>query len=639
MTPGGSAPFAPLPADLLDRVGDGYLALDRRRTIIEASDRACAWLGRGRASLLGRPLREAIPAGESLEQALARALDEGRETRVETFFKPTRRWFEARISPAGDGVAVLLTDVTERRRAARLLAAQNAILREVAAAGPLAGSLTAICRLAEAEAEGMLCSVLLLDDDGARLRHGAAPSLPPAYVQAIDGEPIGPAAGSCGTAAFRREQVIVTDIATDPLWERYRAAALACGLRACWSTPIFGGDGRCLATFAMYYREPRAPAPEHLDLIDIATQTAAIAIQHDRTLRTLRESEERLRLATEASNTAPWDWDLRSNAVHFSALWKRQLGYAEDEIGNRLEEWESRLHPEDRAATMARLRAFLDQPQRVYENEFRLRHKDGSYRWILARGALLRDAQGRPLRMIGTHLDITERKRAEEALLSLTQEVRAVSRRLAEAEEAERSAINRELHDRVGQNLSALGLLLTMIHDELPADAQRALAPRLQDAQRVLADTVRHVRDVMAELRPPALDEYGLAAALRTHAATFSARTGVALEVVEQPPGARLPRAVENALFRIAQEALNNVAKHARATRVEIGLRVEPPSAELSVTDDGVGFDSAAPPPAASWGMQTMRERAAAIGAELRLESAPGRGVRVLVRLPNTPPP
>jgi signal transduction histidine kinase len=213
---------------------------------------------------------------------------------------------------------------------------------------------------------------------------------------------------------------------------------------------------------------------------------------------------------------------------------------------------------------------------------------------------------------------------------------RALALRLQETEEAERGALNRELHDRVGQNLSALSLLLTLIHDELPPEAQARVERRLSDAHAVLVDTVRHVRDVMAELRPPALDEYGLAAALRTLARSFSERTGVAIEVLEQDTHERPPRATETALFRIAQEALANVARHARAQRVEIRLTAEGDALTLAVSDDGAGFDSAAASPEAHWGMQTMRERAAAIGADLRLESAPGRGTRVVVRLPRT---
>ncbi|MGN6812657.1 MAG: sensor histidine kinase, partial [Thermomicrobiales bacterium] len=139
-------------------------------------------------------------------------------------------------------------------------------------------TLAALARAIEADLAGALCSILRLDQDGVHLRHGAAPSLPDEYNRAIDGIAIGPAAGSCGTAAYRNAPIVVTDIATDPLWANWRDIALAHGLRACWSTPIRGADGQVLGTFAVYYREPHQPTPRERELVAVLTYLAAIAI-------------------------------------------------------------------------------------------------------------------------------------------------------------------------------------------------------------------------------------------------------------------------------------------------------------------------------------------------------------------------
>jgi C4-dicarboxylate-specific signal transduction histidine kinase len=139
----------------------------------------------------------------------------------------------------------------------------------------------------------MRCTVLLLDEDGATVRHGAAPSLPADYVRAINGLPVGPSAGSCGTAMHTATRVIVTDILTDPLWENYRDAARQFGLRACWSTPIFSPQRKVLGSFAMYYSEPRAPSDEELRLIETAADIARIAIEQQRAYQALHHSEER----------------------------------------------------------------------------------------------------------------------------------------------------------------------------------------------------------------------------------------------------------------------------------------------------------------------------------------------------------
>ncbi len=212
----------------------------------------------------------------------------------------TAKWWDAAVTPITDAsgaVVQLLTisrDITERRREEALHAAQHQTLEMIATGRSLPDVLESVVRLAENHCEGMLCSVLLLDEDGISVRHGAAPSLPRDYVQAIDGMPIGPCAGSCGTAMYLGKQVIVTDILADPLWESYRGVAQRFGLRACWSTPIFSPQRRVLGSFAMYYTEPRVPREEELRLIETAADIARVAIEQHRAYQALRHSEARV---------------------------------------------------------------------------------------------------------------------------------------------------------------------------------------------------------------------------------------------------------------------------------------------------------------------------------------------------------
>lgn len=162
----------------------------------------------------------------------------------------------------------------------RFRAAQDQIKAMIAADAPLNEILARLVLLIESQSPEMLCSVLLISDDGNHVRHVVAPSLPDHYVKAIDGGAIGPKNGSCGTAMFRGKPVIVSDIFNSPLWEDYREHASAAGLRACWSTPIMSSKGKVLGSFAMYYREPRAPTSEENKLTNVATKLAAEAIEH-----------------------------------------------------------------------------------------------------------------------------------------------------------------------------------------------------------------------------------------------------------------------------------------------------------------------------------------------------------------------
>ena len=185
------------------------------------------------------------------------------------------------------GVAGVSRDMTDRRLSNLLRDGQAQILEMIAMSAPLASILDALARLIESQLSGILCSLLLLDDDGRRLRHGAAPSLAPEYVKALDGAEIGPSVGSCGTAAFRRQPVIVTDILADPLWAEYRELAKPHGYRSCWSTPILSVRGETLGVFAMYSRTVRAPTSIESRLLEMAIHIAGIAIAR-------RRAEERI---------------------------------------------------------------------------------------------------------------------------------------------------------------------------------------------------------------------------------------------------------------------------------------------------------------------------------------------------------
>ena len=174
----------------------------------------------------------------------------------------------------------LSSDPADQEREAAFEEGQKRILQMIEDDAPLPEILKSLVLLIEAQTPEMLCSVLLLSADGNHIVHGAAPNLPEQYVNAVNGAPIGPKHGSCGTAMYRGEPVIVTDIFSDPLWEDYRDLAAGTGLRACWSTPIMSRRGKVLGSFAMYYKQPQSPTGAEAHLTRVATNIAAQAIEH-----------------------------------------------------------------------------------------------------------------------------------------------------------------------------------------------------------------------------------------------------------------------------------------------------------------------------------------------------------------------
>jgi PAS domain S-box-containing protein len=310
-----------------------------------------------------------------------------------------------------EGVAL---DLSERKQAEALLAGQTRVLEMIARRAPLRDVLDAIARIAEAQAGGMLCTVLLVDDKSRTLRHGAAPSLPRSFCDAIDAVPIRSGAGACGTAACRGETVIAADIASDPLFADYREIAARYGLRACWSAPVLSEGGRVLGTFAMYFREPRSPSAPERQLIELASGLVALAIERYRAEEALRLRERQLLEAQRVGRVGNWEWDLASDVITGSDELYRIYGQP-PRAGVRFDDLLKSVYREDRAAVRETFeRALRDgQPFVVQHRVFR---PDAGVRVVHMRGEAEADASGRIVRLFGIEQDVTERTRAEARL-------------------------------------------------------------------------------------------------------------------------------------------------------------------------------------------------------------------------------
>jgi PAS domain S-box-containing protein len=306
------------------------------------------------------------------------------------------------------------------------LAGQRDVLEGIARGAPLAQVLERIVRLVEGQADGMLCSILLLDPEHGCVRHGAAPSLPPEFSRAIDGVPIGPVAGSCGTAAHRGEPVVVEDIATDPLWAPYRDLALPHGLRACWSSPIFSADRRVLGTFAMYYREPRGPSAVETEWVNAAAHLAAVALGRDRTEQALRQSEARYRRIADTAREGIWLVDRAGRTLFANRRVAEMLGCdGADLQGRSLFDF---VDDSVRAETERHLAA----GEPAGPRDVRFRRADGTELWTIVSVSSVTDDAGAVVGTLAMVTDITERKAAETRVRQLAR-LYAVSSSVNEA--------------------------------------------------------------------------------------------------------------------------------------------------------------------------------------------------------------
>jgi PAS domain S-box-containing protein len=385
-------------------------------------------------------------------------------------------------------------------------------------------------------------------------------------------------------------------------------------------------------------------------LITFRGKRAILVLAHDvteqlRAEQALSESQARLR-ESEACFRSVFDFapigmgllDLKGNIVQVNRAMCEMMGYTEAEYLKL--SMNDVTHPEDVDRSAELMRGTMRGEMKYFEQEKRYIHKSGRVIWALLRGTVIRDANDQPKYGLGLVQDITLRKHAEMERESMIKELEGsrnslqrLSRRLVEVQEAERRRIALELHDQIGQELTALKLNLERCRESCAKEEQ---GTPLAESHARVSRLLSMVRDLSLDLRPTMLDDLGLLHALLWYLDRFKTGTGIAVQFKHRGIGhRRFSPETETAAFRIVQEALTNVARHSQSKEVRIWLWASKERLALSIEDQGVGFDAEAVARAgASTGLSGMRERAALLGGNLSFDSAPGRGTSLTATLP-----
>src|SRR5215475_10320700 len=547
------------------------------------------------------------------------------------------------------GGVVVCRDITRIKEEEFFRAGQSGVLEMIAADAPLLEVLKNLVLLMEEQAEGLRCSILLLNRDGKHVRHGAAPNLPEAYVKAVDGAPIGPRNGSCGTAMFTRKPVIVENVMTDPLWTDYRELARICGLSACWSTPILSPQGDVLGSFAMYRQEKRGPLPEEHRLTNIATHIAGIAIERQRQQEILREREARISLAAESADLALWSLYPEDGTAWMSEKGRAIYGF-EPDAKLTCDSILSRVHPDERA----KVKAEYDSECAIhgkFESEHRLLLPYGKVRWVIMRGRCLKDEEGKIIETIGVTVDVSAQKQVE-LQQQLQREEMAHRNRVSLMGEMTASfahELNQPL-TAIANNASAarrflergnidVELLRELLHS-MVADSQRA------------GEVMRGIRSLVRK-EPSAHTLLNLNAIITDTVRLVSSdvlnrESVVTTELDPNVPG------VQGTLVQIQQVLLNLIVNALDAMeqlppvkrRVIISTRSDKGDvAEVTVRDFGMGLPKDRPDKVfdhffstkqkgMGMGLAIVRSIIEAHGGTITGENASDRGARMVVRLP-----
>jgi PAS domain S-box-containing protein len=441
-----------------------------------------------------------------------------------------------------------------------------------------------------------------------------------------------PAAAAAQLAAGVPGKVVVVHYAVGG--ER-RIAAVSRLQRYPLALAVSASEANVLAMWRRYALQFGTLATAAAAFVLVLTALLSQRLAAERQLRTaLAETEARWRIALDGSDHGVWEWDIASGRFYRSPRYLEMLGYAADEIDATGPQPDRLVHPDDRERAHALTAQILAGALNQISEELDLVGRDGARVAVLLRGIVVaRDAGGKPTRVVGTATDVTERNRARAALADAHAELRLLAAEMHGVREAERTRIARELHDELGQALTALKMDLEGLERRIPP-GEGSLFERTAAMRALLDSTLATTRRLSADLRPLVLDDLGLGAGAEWLAQSFSRRANVACSLHVEPTLANLGEPHATVLFRVMQESLTNVARHARASRVEVTLERKREHAVLTVRDDGVGMDAQAQSKPRTFGLRGIRERVLLVGGEVAIESRPGEGTTVRARIP-----
>lgn len=581
----------------VNSVTDGFFIADKDWKIVFFNKAAEQILQRNEHDIIGKDLWATFPDLAVLKKGIDydTLVTKHKAIRFREFFPQYKVWADVSVYPSDKNFFVYIKDVTEVRTLRILEKLEREVLEMNARPDSvLEDTLCFYLKQVEELHTGMICSVLRLV--GNRLHNWVSPSLPEAYCRAIDGGQIGENAGSCGTAAYFREKVVVTDIATDPRWANYRELADIAGVKSCWSFPIIDSHNKVMGTFAIYYRKVKSPTREEEYTLNRVKNLLTVIIENHLSVEAVKSSNRNYDMVARATNDAIWDWDVETGDVVRSGQGLQIFfGYDLKEAYDEEDFWNKRVHPNDLQSLLDhRAKVLADPVQLYWEDEYRFMKKDGQYAHVFDRGYIIRDENGKATRVLGATRDITERKKNETLLLELNTRLKQRADELAASNvELERFAYiaSHDMQEPLRMITSFLQLFKKKYEDQIDETAEQYIHFAMDGADRMkklIMDLLQYSRvgsnkDNFSEVDTNVL--------LKEVVNVFMSRID---EMKATVLVGDLPSVTANRIqvFQLFQNLLGNALKYhsGESPLIEINGQEEATHYQFRVKDNGIGI-------------------------------------------------
>jgi two-component system CheB/CheR fusion protein len=583
---------------VLDSITDGFFIVNRDFKILFWNKAAEKILRKSQTELIGKNLWEKFPELSVLRDHpdFQTLYEKKISIRFREDFPAYRVWADVSAYPSEKNISVYFKDVTEIKNLRTMERLEREVLEMNAKPDSvLEETLDFYLREVQEIHKGMICSVLRLK--GNRLYNWAGPDLSPEYKKIIEGLEIGEGVGSCGTSSFRKEKVIVVDIANDPLWENCKEQALLDGLRACWSFPIIDSHNQVMGTFAIYYKRVKSPTPDEERTLERMKNLLMVIIENKLSVEAVRSSIQNYDMVAKATNDAIWDWNVETNEVIRSGEGLQTLfGYRLEEAATEKDFWHTKIHPEDFPGFLKKQAEVLKNKTSLYwEDEYRFRKKDGRYAYVFDKGYIIRNAEGKATRLIGATRDVSDRKESEALLLELNNRLKQRADELAASNvELERFAYiaSHDMQEPLRMITSFLQLFKKKYEDHIDETAEQYINFAVDGADRMkklIMDLLEYSRvgsnkDDISDIDTNIL--------LNEVVNVFVSRIDEMKATILVDPNLPVVKANKTQLFQLFQNLVGNALKYhtGESPLVHITGKEEEHYFIFSVQDNGIGI-------------------------------------------------